>query len=124
MKNDPDQHAAVSSPDDMNDEIDWELRPGGMLVQKRDDVVVADDDEGGAASRGPTIKITVSHGPARHELHLPAQSTFGKSSTTFGYGFVLGLCGLVVRFRCFWYSSYASQCVLRNSVTLRYENWK
>jgi hypothetical protein len=78
MKNDSDQHPAVSFPVDMNDEIECEVRPGGMLVQKRD------DDEGGAASRGPTIKITVSHGPARHELHVQAQSTFGKSSTTFG----------------------------------------
>ncbi|KAE9610861.1 hypothetical protein Lal_00031558 [Lupinus albus] len=26
---------------------------------------------------GPTIKINVSHGTSHHELHLPAQSTFG-----------------------------------------------
>lgn len=36
-----------------NEQIDWELRPGGMLVQKRDD--------GGGAS-GPMIDIKVSHG--------------------------------------------------------------
>ena len=90
MKNDSDHPAAVFSPDDMNDEIECEVRPGGMLVQKRDDVL-ADDDEGGAGSRGPTIKITVSHGSDRHELHVPAQSTFGKSSTTFGYSVCVGL---------------------------------
>lgn len=49
--------------------IDWELRPGGMLVQKRDD---------GVGSAGPVIKIKVSHGPYQHELALPAQSTFGE----------------------------------------------
>lgn len=72
MSKDPNQHAAVSA----QDEIDWELRSGGMLVQKRDDGDVV-DDEGGATSLGPMIKITVSHGPARHEVHVPAQSTFG-----------------------------------------------
>ncbi|KAE8099159.1 hypothetical protein FH972_017163 [Carpinus fangiana] len=76
MKNDSDHPAAVFLPDDVNDEIECEVRPGGMLVQKRDDLL-ADDDEGGAGSRGPTIKITVSHGSDRHELHVPAQSTFG-----------------------------------------------
>ncbi|KAB1224463.1 BAG family molecular chaperone regulator 4 [Morella rubra] len=66
MSKDPNQHAAESAQDEHNDGIDWELRPGGMLVQKRDDEDVV-DDEGGATSLGPIIKITVSHGPARHE---------------------------------------------------------
>ncbi|XP_057741256.1 BAG family molecular chaperone regulator 4-like [Arachis stenosperma] len=30
-------------------------------------------DDGG----GPEIKVNVSHGPSHHEVHLPAQSTFG-----------------------------------------------
>ncbi|XVE58999.1 hypothetical protein DITRI_Ditri05aG0009200 [Diplodiscus trichospermus] len=49
-------------------EIQWELRPGGMLVQKRNM---------GDASSGPMIKIKVSHGSYHHEIHVPAQSTFG-----------------------------------------------
>ncbi|XP_075634072.1 BAG family molecular chaperone regulator 4-like [Castanea sativa] len=49
-------------------EIDWELRPGGMLVQKRD---------AGDASSGPMIKIKVSHGSYHHDITVPAQSTFG-----------------------------------------------
>ena len=49
-------------------EIDWELRPGGMLVQKRDAV---------EASSGPMIKIEVSHGSYHHDITVPAQSTFG-----------------------------------------------
>lgn len=49
--------------------IDWEMRPGGMLVQKRDDA---------PGPSGPMIKIKVSHGTAHHDLSVPAQSTFGK----------------------------------------------
>ncbi|KAL5720973.1 hypothetical protein ACHQM5_013588 [Ranunculus cassubicifolius] len=51
-----------------NEEIDWELRPGGMLVQKRLDQVGAS---------GPLIKIKVSHGSYQYEISLPSQSTFG-----------------------------------------------
>lgn len=51
-----------------NREIDWELRPGGMLVQKRDI---------GDASSGHVIKIKVSHGSYHHDITVPAQSTFG-----------------------------------------------
>ncbi|XP_039054071.1 BAG family molecular chaperone regulator 4-like isoform X2 [Hibiscus syriacus] len=49
-------------------EIEWELRPGGMLVQKRNM---------GDASSAPMIKIKVSHGSYHHDIALPAQSTFG-----------------------------------------------
>ena len=71
----------ASSHVEENEEIDWEMRPGGMLVQKRDDVVVDDGASAPAAEStgGPTIKVTVCHGPAHHVLHVPAHSTFGKS---------------------------------------------
>ncbi|KAK8584598.1 hypothetical protein V6N13_138556 [Hibiscus sabdariffa] len=49
-------------------EIEWELRPGGMLVQKRNM---------GDSSSDPMIKIKVSHGSYLHDIALPAQSTFG-----------------------------------------------
>lgn len=55
-----------------NGEIDWEMREGGMLVQKRDD----DDDGNGV--RGPLIKIKVTHGSSHHEVHVPSHSTFGR----------------------------------------------
>uniref|UniRef100_A0A1D1YKB7 BAG family molecular chaperone regulator 4 n=1 Tax=Anthurium amnicola TaxID=1678845 RepID=A0A1D1YKB7_9ARAE len=51
------------------EEIEWELRPGGMLVQKRED---------GDGPAGPMIKIKVSHGTYQHEVTVPAQSTFGE----------------------------------------------
>jgi hypothetical protein len=45
---------------------EWELRPGGMLVQRRD---------GEAA--GPTIRVRVSHGAALRDVPVPAQASFG-----------------------------------------------
>ena len=54
-----------------NKVIDWELRPGGMLVQKRDI---------GDASSGLMIKIKVSHGSYHHDITVPAQYTFGNFS--------------------------------------------
>lgn len=51
-----------------NRDIDWELRPGGMLVQKR---------ETGDASSGHMIKIKVSHGSSHHDFTISAHSTFG-----------------------------------------------
>ncbi|KAK4268550.1 hypothetical protein QN277_025194 [Acacia crassicarpa] len=64
-------------PPKQNDEIEWEMRPGGMYVQRRD--VGADDDHSGAGSSsraGPMIKINVSYGSSHHEVYLPAESTF------------------------------------------------
>ncbi|PPS00055.1 hypothetical protein GOBAR_AA20614 [Gossypium barbadense] len=49
-------------------DIEWELRPGGMLVQKRN---MAD------AASAPMIKIKVSHGSYHRDIVVPAQSTFG-----------------------------------------------
>lgn len=69
-----------------NEQLDWEMRPGGMLVQKRDDDNHDQDQDrdrdrdhhdGGAGSRGPMVKINVAHGPTQYEVHVPAQSTFG-----------------------------------------------
>ncbi|KAG9453543.1 hypothetical protein H6P81_006447 [Aristolochia fimbriata] len=55
-------------PENGTEEVDWELRPGGMLVQKRDD---------GVGASGSKIKIKVSHGSYQHEISVPAQATFG-----------------------------------------------
>ncbi|URD98027.1 BAG domain [Musa troglodytarum] len=50
--------------------IEWELRPGGMVVQKRSNVA------GGPTE--PLVKIKVSHGLYQHQLSVPAHSTFGE----------------------------------------------
>ncbi|KAK7339926.1 hypothetical protein VNO77_20613 [Canavalia gladiata] len=47
-------------------EIEWEMRPGGMFVQRRQISV----DE------GPIINITVAHASSQHPLYLLAHSTF------------------------------------------------
>ncbi|KAJ9698737.1 hypothetical protein PVL29_007678 [Vitis rotundifolia] len=58
------------------EEIDWELRPGGMLVQKRN---------GEDAASSPMIKIKVSHGSYHHYITIPAQSTFGDLKTVLAH---------------------------------------
>ncbi|KAM0950282.1 putative Ubiquitin-like domain, BAG domain, Ubiquitin-like domain superfamily [Dioscorea sansibarensis] len=49
------------------DEAQWEMRPGGMLVQKRE----------GSSPPAPTIRVRVKHGASSHEIYLSSQATFG-----------------------------------------------
>ncbi|XP_073007653.1 BAG family molecular chaperone regulator 2-like [Typha latifolia] len=49
-------------------QIEWELRPGGMLVQKR---------EGGKGG-GEVIIVRVSTGSNWHDISIGASSTFGE----------------------------------------------
>lgn len=51
---------------------DWELRPGGMLVQKRN----PDSDRSSASP--PTIRVRVKYGSIYHEINLSSQATFGE----------------------------------------------
>lgn len=53
-------------------EKEWELRPGGMLVQKR-------TDGGESCVPPPTIRVRVKYGSIYHEIRLSSQSTFGNS---------------------------------------------
>ena len=64
-----------------NDETEWEMRPSGMLVQKRED-----DNGADVSTTGPMIAVSVTHGygPTKYKIFLPAQSTFG---TLFLYWF-------------------------------------
>lgn len=57
----------IPSSDEFRQDIDWELRPGGMIVQKR--------HIGSGSDRFITIKI--SHGSCHHLLTVDAHSTFG-----------------------------------------------
>ncbi|GAB2294057.1 hypothetical protein Dimus_028273 [Dionaea muscipula] len=51
--------------------VDWELRPGGMLVQKR-----SDSDQNSV--QPPTIRVRVKHGSIYHEISISCQATFGE----------------------------------------------
>ena len=50
-------------------DIEWEMRPGGMLVQKR---------EGGRGEGEGLITVRVSTGSSWHDISIGATSTFGK----------------------------------------------
>lgn len=55
----------------MNKEREWEMRPGGMLVQKREDG--SDDDN----INLPLYKIKVSFGSSFFDFTVPCKFTFG-----------------------------------------------
>ncbi|XP_058104772.1 BAG family molecular chaperone regulator 1-like [Magnolia sinica] len=52
--------------------VDWELRPGGMLVQKRN------PDSERESVPAPTIKVRVKYGSSLHEINISSQATFGE----------------------------------------------
>ncbi|XAR71744.1 hypothetical protein NMG60_11018149 [Bertholletia excelsa] len=65
--------AAAAAPPPTNAagaESEWELRPGGMLVQKR-----SDSDHGHPP---PTIRVRVKYGSTYHEVNISSQATFGE----------------------------------------------
>ncbi|XP_010933885.1 BAG family molecular chaperone regulator 1 [Elaeis guineensis] len=49
---------------------EWEVRPGGMLVQKR--------DPDSAAAPVPAIRVRIKYGAVYHEIYLSSQATFGE----------------------------------------------
>ncbi|KAK4749700.1 hypothetical protein SAY87_027149 [Trapa incisa] len=51
---------------------EWEMRPGGMLVQKRNP-----DSDRNAAPPPPTIRVRVKHGSIYHEISISSTATFG-----------------------------------------------
>ena len=53
----------------------WEVRPGGMLVQKRSPD--ADPPPGGAPV--PTIRVKVKFNCVYHEIYINAQASFGNA---------------------------------------------
>lgn len=53
-------------------ENEWELRPGGMLVQKRNP-----DSDQTRLPPPPTIRIRVKFGSIYHEININSQATFG-----------------------------------------------
>ncbi|KAE8662649.1 BAG family molecular chaperone regulator 1 [Hibiscus syriacus] len=51
---------------------EWELRPGGMLVQKRS------PDSDRISIPPPTISVRVKYGSIYHEIHINSHATFGE----------------------------------------------
>ncbi|XP_065870300.1 BAG family molecular chaperone regulator 1 [Euphorbia lathyris] len=51
---------------------EWEVRPGGMLVQKRN------PDSDRSSIPPPTIRVRVKYGSTYHEMHINSQATFGE----------------------------------------------
>lgn len=54
-------------------ENEWELRPGGMLVQKRNP-----DSDQNRLPPPPTIRVRVKFGSIYHEIYINSQATFGE----------------------------------------------
>ncbi|XP_042384453.1 BAG family molecular chaperone regulator 2-like isoform X2 [Zingiber officinale] len=54
-------------------DADWEVRPCGMLVQKRDP-----DGDAGSAAPVPTFRLKVKYGDSYHEICISSQATFGE----------------------------------------------
>ncbi|CAL0303415.1 unnamed protein product [Lupinus luteus] len=52
---------------------EWEMRPGGMLVQTR----TADSDRN-SVPPPPTIRVKVKYGSIYHEVNINSQATFGE----------------------------------------------
>lgn len=59
------------SAEERSEVIEWELRPGGMLVQRRDASKFV------TPSSGPLIKVKVSHGLYQHDITIPSHASFG-----------------------------------------------
>ncbi|WJX20814.1 hypothetical protein P8452_10313 [Trifolium repens] len=53
--------------------MEWEMRPGGMLVQRR-----TDDDSDRKPVQPPTIKVRVKYGSTYHEVNISSIATFGE----------------------------------------------
>ncbi|CAN1153721.1 BAG family molecular chaperone regulator 2 [Linum perenne] len=65
--------SSSSSSYSNNGEINWEVRPGGMLVQKRQNV-----DDHSTTSTGELITLRVSTVSQFHDITIEATSTFGE----------------------------------------------
>jgi len=55
-------------------EDEWEVRPGGMLVQKR-----SPDADAPAGAPVPTIRVKVKFNCVYHEIYINAQASFGNA---------------------------------------------
>ncbi|KFK34422.1 hypothetical protein AALP_AA5G142700 [Arabis alpina] len=82
MENENPSFGPISMMHNSSDDSEWEVRPGGMLVQRRDDAASSSDQslqdpDSASAVFSQSMKITVSHASSQHDLHLSAHSSFG-----------------------------------------------
>ncbi|XP_007041104.2 PREDICTED: BAG family molecular chaperone regulator 3 [Theobroma cacao] len=61
--------SASSYSTSLEEAIEWEMRPGGMLVQKRTQ---------NADVSAPDIRLRVAYGAVRYEISVNSQATFGE----------------------------------------------
>ncbi|XP_004294033.1 PREDICTED: BAG family molecular chaperone regulator 3-like [Fragaria vesca subsp. vesca] len=54
-----------------DEEVEWEMRPGGMLVQKR-------VDKSSDVVPAPNLRLRIAFGALRYEISASSQSTFGE----------------------------------------------
>lgn len=65
--------AAAAATKEALKEDEWEVRPGGMLVQKRDP-----DSDAPAGAPVPTIRLKVKFNGVSHEIYINSQASFGE----------------------------------------------
>ncbi|KAK9147733.1 hypothetical protein Scep_006490 [Stephania cephalantha] len=73
----PSPKSSAAANNGRSEEVEWEMRPGGMLVQKR----TPESDR--ASLPPPTIRVRVKHGSSSssssyHEIYINSQATFGE----------------------------------------------
>ncbi|KAG0512496.1 hypothetical protein BDA96_10G018900 [Sorghum bicolor] len=58
----------------------WEVRPGGMLVQKRGGIGggAGDDEPSPNVKPVPTIRVKVKHAGVTHEIYISSEASFGE----------------------------------------------
>ncbi|XP_027366030.1 BAG family molecular chaperone regulator 1-like [Abrus precatorius] len=62
----------VSTMNGNSGSMEWEMRPGGMLVQRR----TAESERNSVPP--PTIRVRVKYGSTYHEVNISSQATFGE----------------------------------------------
>jgi hypothetical protein len=79
MKNPPVVAAAAAGGKVSAEEV-WEVRPGGMLVQRRGGAL-SDDEPSPNVKPVPTIRVKVKHAGVTHEIYISSEASFGQSFT-------------------------------------------
>lgn len=66
------ENSAMKTSSELKEEkVEWEMRPGGMLVQKRTD---------NFDILAPNLHVRVVYGSLRYEITVNSRATFGKIS--------------------------------------------